>query len=123
METRLRLLLVLAGLPEPVVNHVIRDDLGAWTYRLDLAYPAVRVAVEYDGRQHAESREQWVRDVGRREWFDDHDWRILTVPSGDLYIRPDRTLERVGAVLSSRGVPAHVRGAEWRRHFPVRVGA
>jgi hypothetical protein len=91
METRLRLLLVLAGLPEPVVNHIIRDDLGAWSYRLDLAYPDVRLAVEYDGRQHAESRDQWIRDVGRREWFDDHEWRIVTVLSGDLYTRPDRT--------------------------------
>ncbi|MGH3499371.1 MAG: hypothetical protein ACRDQA_00490 [Nocardioidaceae bacterium] len=29
METRLRLLIVLAGLPEPVVNHIVRDDQAA----------------------------------------------------------------------------------------------
>lgn len=37
METRLRLLIVLAGLPEPEVNHIIRDEQGAWVYRFDLA--------------------------------------------------------------------------------------
>ncbi len=39
METRLRLLLVLAGLPEPKVNHLIRDEWGAVLRRLDLATP------------------------------------------------------------------------------------
>lgn len=123
METRLRLLLVLAGLPEPVVNHVIRDDQGNWAFRLDLAYPEVRVAVEYDGRQHAESRAQWVKDVGRREWFDGQGWRIVTVVSDDIYQRPDRTVDRVTAVLRERGVNARVSGVEWQRHFPVRRGA
>lgn len=122
-ETRLRLLLVLAGLPEPVVDHVLRDEFGSWVYRLDLAYPEIKVAVEYDGRQHAESRTQWVGDVGRREWFDGHGWRIVTVLSDDLYVRPDRTLERVVSVLQSRGVRARVRGVQWQRHFPVRHGA
>ena len=123
METRLRLLLVLAGLPEPVVNHVIRDDVGNWLFRLDLAYPEVKVAIEYDGRQHAESRTQWVMDVGRREWFDGDGWRIVTVLSGDLYRRPDLTLERVVGVLQARGIRTRVRGVEWQRHFPVRRGA
>lgn len=123
MESRLRLLLVLAGLPEPIVNHVIRDAAGNWLFRLDLAYPDVRVAVEYDGRQHAESRAQWRKDVGRREWFDGQGWRIVTVLSDDLYQQPDRTLDRVTALLRERGVNARVRGVEWQRHFPVRRGA
>jgi len=82
METRLRLLLGQAGLPEPVVNLVIRDDVGTRLFRLDLAYPEVKVAIEYDGRQHAENRTQWVKDVGRREWFDGDGWRIVTVSRG-----------------------------------------
>ena len=123
METRLRLLLVLAGLPEPVVNLVIRDDVGTWLFRLDLAYPEVKVAIEYDGRQHAESRTQWVKDVGRREWFDGDGWRIVTVLSGDLYQRPDLTLDRVVGVLQAKGIRTRVRGVEWQRHFPVRRGA
>jgi hypothetical protein len=42
MESRLRLLLVLAGLPEPIVNLPIRDEVtGRVLYRIDLAYPAM----------------------------------------------------------------------------------
>ena len=38
MESRLRMLLVLAGLPEPVVNHALRDETtGRVRYRLDLS--------------------------------------------------------------------------------------
>jgi hypothetical protein len=37
-ETRLRLLLVLAGLPEPRVNLIIRGRDGSWRRRCDLAY-------------------------------------------------------------------------------------
>ncbi len=34
METRLRLLIVLAGLPEPEVNRILRDAGGDWVIRM-----------------------------------------------------------------------------------------
>ncbi len=49
METRLRLLLVLAGLPEPTVNVIVRGPDGEWLRRFDLCYPIFRLVVEYDG--------------------------------------------------------------------------
>ena len=67
METRLRLLLVLAGLPEPQVNVILRQPDGSWSMRLDLSYPHLELIVEYDGRQHADSTQQWKRDSRRRE--------------------------------------------------------
>lgn len=46
MESRLRMLIVLVGLPEPVVNHALRDETtGRVRYRLDLSYPQWRIAV------------------------------------------------------------------------------
>ena len=38
MESRVRMLIVLAGLPEPTTNHVIRYPNGDWRRRLDLSY-------------------------------------------------------------------------------------
>ena len=52
METRVRLLLVLAGLPEPLIDHQISHPDGSLQYRLDLSYPKVRLAIEYDGAHH-----------------------------------------------------------------------
>jgi len=64
-ETRLRLRLVRAGLPEPDVAWVLRDRHGAFVAELDLSYPRYRVAVEYDGRVHAEDAAQFRRDADR----------------------------------------------------------
>ncbi len=119
METRLRLLVVLAGLPEPVVNHVLRDEDGGWTYRFDLSWPELLVALEYDGRQHAESSSQWVRDVRRREDLDGRGWRLVIALSGDVYATPGATVQRVAAVLRERGEVVSTTDG-WREHFPER---
>ena len=122
METRLRLLIVLAGLPEPVVNHKIRDERGHVRLRLDLSYPHLRLIVEYDGRQHAEDTRQWNRDLDRREYFDDEEWRIIVVTAAGIFREPERTLQRVRRALVRRGcpgVPRHLDDA-WRSHFPAR---
>jgi very-short-patch-repair endonuclease len=52
-ESRLRVRLVLAGLPKPVSQHVIEND-GRFMGRVDLAWPDLRVAVEYDGAWHSD---------------------------------------------------------------------
>lgn len=66
-ETRLRLLLMDAGLPEPVVAWNVFDARGTFLAELDLAFPRYRVAAEYDGRVHAEDAAQFARDADRWE--------------------------------------------------------
>lgn len=122
MESRLRMLLVLAGLPEPVVNHVIRDERGRVRMRFDLSYPELRIVIEYDGRHHRADLDQWDRDEQRKDWFDDTGWRHVPVFSRGIYVRPDQTLDRVARALASRGVQVSV-GDGWRAHFPTRTSA
>ncbi len=117
MESRLRMLLVLAGLPEPVVNHIEYDEQGRWVRRYDLSYPELRLAIEYDGRQHAESDRQWERDVERREELDRDDWRIVVVLAKGIYREPGRTIERVVEALVSRGTTERTSSDEWRLYF------
>jgi hypothetical protein len=121
METRLRLLVVLAGLPEPVVQLRLVGEGADASIRLDLAYPAWRVAVEYDGRQHADSPAQWRRDIVRREVLDRLGWRLVVVLADGLHVDPATTLERVVQALRDQGARGvRVRGTAWRRHFPGR---
>ncbi|HET6166280.1 MAG TPA: DUF559 domain-containing protein [Marmoricola sp.] len=120
METRLRLLLVFAGLPEPEVNRTIRADNGDPIRRYDLSWPDVHVIVEYDGRQHIERAEQWESDLERREAIDDDGWRIIVVTSRGIYRDPARTVDRVWRILRARGLaglPARPSDG-WRAHFP-----
>jgi very-short-patch-repair endonuclease len=122
METRLRLLIVLAGLPEPTVNFKLRWPDGSVRRRLDLSYPAVRLIIEYDGRQHAGNLEQWRMDIERREEFDDEKWRLLILTSAGIYDDPRRTLLRVRdrlVELNYPGVPQQFCD-EWIPHFMPR---
>ncbi len=118
METRLRMLIVLAGLPEPVVNYRLYNDDGTWRRRFDLCYPRIKLIVEYDGRQHADDPDQWASDVERREEFDDEGYRLLIVRSRGIFKEPERTLQRIHRQLVLRGwgdVPP-INNA-WRDHF------
>ncbi len=122
MESRLRMLMVLAGLPEPQVNRIVRDGSGAWEKRFDLCYPDLLLLIEYDGRQHARDDEQWGRDIDRREDLDGDGWRLIVIRSNGIYVEPQRTLERIADAMRARGakdVPTSF-GDEWRSHFPGR---
>ncbi|QIK66678.1 DUF559 domain-containing protein [Nocardioides sp. HDW12B] len=117
-ESRLRMLLVLAGLPEPTVNLEIRGKDGRLLVKIDLAYEQVRLAVEYDGRQHLESAPQWERDVVRGDFFADQAWRHLRVTSRGLFRDPESTVRRVWTALHELGHPDLAAPSEaWRRHF------
>lgn len=119
MESRLRMLLVLSGLPEPEVNVVLRRADGSVRYRLDLGYPAVRLAVEYDGRHHRADLDQWGRDVERDDWLDAHGWHVVKVFSRGVYREPEATVQRVRSAMQARGatVPRRLR-EDWRPFFP-----
>lgn len=124
-ETRLRMLVVLAGLPEPEVCHVIRREDGSWLYRLDLCYRGLLIGIEYDGRQHAENSTQWKKDIRRREELENLGWRIIVITSDGIYEDPSDTLDRIRRVLVDRGETLGRRrpGVEWHRCFPTRVAA
>ncbi|GAA5141969.1 hypothetical protein GCM10023340_04640 [Nocardioides marinquilinus] len=118
METRLRLLIVLAGLPEPVINHRVYWDDGTLKRRFDLYYPEVKVIVEYDGRQHAEDTAQWRGDLERREELDDDGYRILVVTATGVFREPAHTLHRIRRLLIARGMEGVAElDDEWRHHF------
>ena len=120
METRLRMLIVLAGLPEPQVNVTVRDEVGEVIRKYDLSYPEVRVAVEYDGKVHVEVLANWEDDLERRADIDDDEWRLVVVVSAGVYRDPLRTLRRVHRVLLARGHPGVGQRLldDWRPHFP-----
>lgn len=92
METRVRMLFVLAGFPEPVVNVEVFDDSGRLRYRIDLAWPTVKVAVEYDGRHHIRREEQWTYDIRRREDLEGEGWAFLVLTAADIFRTPDQPL-------------------------------
>lgn len=81
-ETRTRLRLLVAGLPPPVPQYKVRFA-GHFVARVDLAWPAVKVAVEYDGEWHAEIH-QFAKDQVRRRKLLRAGWRVFHLTNRDL---------------------------------------
>lgn len=101
METRLRLLLVLAGLPTPVANRDVVVD-GEWLARPDLSYPELRIAIEYDGDHHRVDRRQWQSDISRRRLLEDAGWTVLVFTADDVLKFGPETVRRVRSAVVAR---------------------
>jgi very-short-patch-repair endonuclease len=102
-ESLLRLLLVAAGLPEPRLNIDIRDAMGQFIGRADLAYPAYRVIVEYEGKQHWMSQLQFDHDIDRLDAFAEAAWRVVRVSKQHLFRVPSEAIRRVRSALEAAG--------------------
>ncbi|MDI2099657.1 hypothetical protein [Ruicaihuangia caeni] len=99
-ESKLRVLIVQAGLPEPIVGFVVRDRSGQFIATPDLAYPDARIALEYEGDGHRLSRQQFVIDIDRYERLAAAGWRVIRVLAQDLGEPHSRVLiSRLGAAL------------------------
>ncbi|MEN2742803.1 hypothetical protein ABCS02_33930 [Microbacterium sp. X-17] len=102
-ETRLRLLLVSAGLPEPELNYrVLRD--GRSVAMVDLAFPERRVAIEYLGDIHRTDRSAFREDIARRERLTECGWNVVFLTADDLKPPVPRALLTVRRALA-RSVP------------------
>jgi hypothetical protein len=98
-ETRVRLQVILAGLPRPELQWPVTGP--GRDRRLDLAWPEYGVAVEYDGRDHALA-DRRGRDIDRLDALRAQGWIVIVVTARQL-ARPMWVPDRVRAALISRG--------------------
>lgn len=101
MESRLRLLLVLAGLPRPEANRAVRVGSRV-VARPDLRYPEYRLAIEYDGEDHADASER-SRDERRRVQLRELGWVVLSFTREEVLREPWLVVARVASELRARG--------------------
>ncbi|MFE6735021.1 hypothetical protein [Microbacterium sp. NPDC057650] len=92
-ESRLRLDIVFAGLPEPMLNHDVYDDHGRFLGCVDLAYPDRKIAIEYQGALHSR---QYAADIERIAALRAAGWIVIEVTSAS---RTDDVLARIRHAL------------------------
>jgi very-short-patch-repair endonuclease len=93
MESRTRMIIVLDGLPVPVLQHPVGP------YLLDLAYPEIRLAIEYDGEAHR-TQERAMRDLDRQAYLSAAGWTVLRFTAAQIMRRPRWVAARVREELA-----------------------
>ncbi len=97
METRLRLVLVLAGLPRPEAQVSLVDAGGSFIARPDLLYRREAIAIEYDGVSH---RDSLAEDNRRQNRLVKAGFRLLRFTAVDLQRTPAAVIELVRTELA-----------------------
>jgi very-short-patch-repair endonuclease len=77
-ETRLRLAIGRAFLPEPVLSYVVRDPFGREVVWPDLTFPEFKVAINYDGGHHL-SAAQKESDRRREALLAENGWISVVI--------------------------------------------
>ena len=102
-ESWMRVDIIDAGLPAPQPQYWITIG-GRPVFRLDLAYPHAKVAVEYDGREFHEGDEQVEADKRRRAWLRKQGWIVIVLDKDSF------TPEAVAAWTSELRAALRLRG-------------
>jgi len=101
-ETRLRLQLVLSGLPKPEVNQAVLDSNGNVVAWPDLLYREAKIVIEYDGAHHL-PRKQRTKDGRRERRLERLGYIVLRYTAEDL-AQPAAIVAEVRSHLRARGV-------------------
>ena len=99
-ESRLRYWLLVSDLPDPEVQVPVLDRWGHEVAHADLGYSRWKVALEYEGRQHAEP-DQFGRDVDRYSLMAADGWLVLRFAA--RHAGPSAVVDRTRRALLSRG--------------------
>ena len=100
-ESLFRYWLTASDLPDPRPQVPVLDRWGQEVAHADLGYEEWKVGLEYEGRQHAETK-QFGRDLERYSLMAADGWLLLRFGARHLHRRP-AVIERVAGALRSRG--------------------
>lgn len=108
-ETRLRLRLVRAGLPAPVVNPLVADSSGRRRFRPDLAFEEFRVAVQYEGVLVHSDDQRVLKDIRRAEAAEALGWVEVRISRDHMQGNGSAAVEKVAKALRARGWQGRLR--------------
>jgi hypothetical protein len=100
-ESTLRYWLLVSDLPAPQVQVPIVGRRGRTVVHADLGYPEWKVALEYEGRQHAD-RDQFGRDIDRYSLMAADGWLVLRFAARHM-TSGFAVVDRTRRALLSRG--------------------
>ncbi len=100
-ESKLRLIVLRSGLPEPEINHELVDTETGKDVRPDFRYRKYRLILEYQGDYHR-TKAQWRKDMTRRSRLEAQGWFVMELNADDLK-DPRELVARIRMVLARQG--------------------
>jgi very-short-patch-repair endonuclease len=101
MESEARLVMIDHGLPTPTLQFEIVDRSGR-TWRVDFAWPDLKVAVEYEGFDFHSSPDDLRRDRQKRAALHELDWTVIGIVVDDVRRRPYEMARLIDFALGRR---------------------
>ena len=99
-ESILRVTIILSGLPIPTLQWVITNEQGAFIARTDLAYPELKIAIEYDGAAtHRDDPATFRDDRRRQNKLIAAGWTVLRFTAADLFGNPQGVVATIRAAV------------------------
>jgi very-short-patch-repair endonuclease len=99
MESEARLVMIDRGLPLPELQYSIRGRDGE-LWRVDFAWPAARLAAEYESIDWHAGRNEMLRDKTRWGMIQELGWTIIPIVVDDVRRQPDRLAQRIATHLA-----------------------
>ncbi len=106
METLLLQAVRHHGLPDPTVQYEVRERDGHLLARVDAAYPAALIAIEYDSRQEHSDEFQLAKDARRRNALQARGWVVLGARNADLRRGGTELCDQIFTIMRRAGEPA-----------------
>lgn len=97
LESRLFELIAASDLPLPECQYEIKEDRFA--ARVDFCYPEEMLIIEADSWKHHSGRQDWSRDIDRRNQLSSLGWRVLNLTWSDVTESPERTVGLIRRML------------------------
>ncbi len=98
MESEARLVMIDRGLRFPELQYAIHGRDGE-LWRVDFAWPDVRLAAEYESVDWHAGRDEMLRDKTRWGKIQELGWTIIPIVVDDVRRDPDRLVERIAGHL------------------------
>ncbi len=105
-ESRLRVKILDAELPEPAITQPVFDEHGRYISTPDLQYKEYRIALEYEGDHHRSDPVQWGKDIERDDRLRALGWIVLKFSKVQMNAGWTHSERKIRDALRSRG---------WRR--------
>ena len=88
-------------MPKFAVNEAVYRDEGGWLAEPDLSLPRAKIALEYQGAEHAQPT-RMRKDITRSADLRSQSWLCIAFGPAEVFARPHQIKPEIRAAIAAR---------------------